>query len=398
MDARQDERARQAVHAVVSARTSRSSRRTATAPAATIGKTILLALVMISLVAAIGGGLLRAGVGWQALPDSATAGRAAVAHAALMMSGFLGTAIALERAVAVKLRWAFASPFMSGIGGLLLLAGYTGAGAWLGVIAALVFVGINLVIVKRLPAAHTMLLLVGALAWLAGAGSFASGQPGDAFVPWWFAFLVSTIAAERLEMTRLTRRHPAAQPALLALVFALLAGAALSAPAPALGGLVYGAALAALAVWLGVFDIARRTVLTHGLGRYMAVCLLGGYVWLGVAGIAWAGMAIGMPTRDAALHALGLGFVISLVMGHAPVILPAVARVKLHFGRGFYVPVALLHASLVLRLAGGLMIPELRAAGAALNAVALALFAATVAGSAIVGHARGAGRLSGRTR
>ena len=315
-----------------------------------------------------------------------------------MMSGFLGTVIAIERAVAVKLRWAFAAPFLSGNGGVLLLAGYAGAGAWLGVFAALVFVGVNLVVVKRLAAAHTVLLLAGSLAWLAGAWSFATGQPGAATVPWWFAFLVSTIAAERLEMTRLTRRHPAAQPALHAVLLTLLAGAALSAPAPALGGVVYGAALAALAVWLGIFDIARRTVLSRGLGRYIAVCLLGGYLWLGVAGLAWIGMAIGMPPRDAALHALGLGFVISLVMGHAPVILPAVARVRLHYGGWFYVPLALLHASLVLRLAGGLANPELLAAGAALNAVALALFGATVAGSALSGHVRGAGRLSGRTR
>lgn len=383
---------------MVSAPTPRASRRAQTASLAAIGKTVLLILVLISLVAAIAGGLVRAGLEWPGHPDGAVAGRAAIAHAALMMSGFLGTVIAIERAVAVKLRWAFAAPFLSGSGGVLLLAGYAGAGAWLGVFAALVFVGVNLVVVKRLPAAHTVLLLAGSLAWLAGAWSFATGQPGAATVPWWFAFLVSTIAAERLEMTRLTRRHPAAQPALHAVLLALLAGAALSAPAPALGGVVYGAALAALAVWLGIFDIARRTVLSRGLSRYIAVCLLGGYLWLGVAGLAWMGMAIGMPTRDAALHALGLGFVISLVMGHAPVILPAVARVRLHYGGWFYVPLALLHASLVLRLAGGLADPELLAAGAALNAVALALFGATVAGSALSGHVRGAGRLSGRTR
>ena len=115
----------------------------------------------------------------------------------------------------------------------------------------------------------------------------------------------------------------------------------------------------------------------------MAVCLLGGYVWLGIAGAAWAGMALGLPTRDIALHALGLGFIASMVMGHAPVILPAVARIKLQFGAWFYVPLALLHASLLLRLAGGYANPGLRSAGAALNAIALLLFAATVIGSVL---------------
>ena len=74
MDARHDERARQAVHAMVSAPTPRASRRVQTAPLAAIGKTVLLILVLISLVAAIAGGLVRAGLEWPGHPDSAVAG------------------------------------------------------------------------------------------------------------------------------------------------------------------------------------------------------------------------------------------------------------------------------------------------------------------------------------
>src|SRR5713101_1607544 len=37
-----------------------------------------------------------------------------------------------------------------------------------------------------------------------------------------------------------------------------------------------------LAGWLGIFDIARRTVWTSGLTRFIAVSLLSGYLWLGV--------------------------------------------------------------------------------------------------------------------
>jgi hypothetical protein len=45
-------------------------------------------------------------------------------------------------------------------------------------------------------------------------------------VPCWFAFLVLTVAAERLEMTRLMRQRPGAARALHAIVAALLLGAA----------------------------------------------------------------------------------------------------------------------------------------------------------------------------
>jgi hypothetical protein len=218
------------------------------------------------------------------------------------------------------------------------------------------------------------LLLVAAIAWAVGSGLHA-GQPGSAAaLPWWFAFLILTIAAERLEMTRLTRRHPAALPAFVAIVVTLLVGAAMS-------GLLFGAALVALAAWLFAVDIARHTVRTSGLPRYMAVCLLSGYAWLAIGGVAWIAWQLGLPARDAALHALGLGFVFSMVMGHAPVILPALARVKLRFGPWFYLPLAALHGTLAWRLGAGWADAAARSQGALGNALAIALFLLIVLGA-----------------
>ncbi len=71
-----------------------------------------------------------------------------------------------------------------------------------------------------------------------------------------------------------------------------------------------------------------------------------------------------------------------MVMAHAPVILPAVAGVKLQFGPGFYVPLALLHGSLLFRLAVD------RSWGALLNSAALALFALTAAAAALLWRRR----------
>ena len=344
---------------------------------------LLLALVAMSLLAGVAGGLLRVGIVIPGFAATDWLGRAALGHAALMTCGFLGTVIGIERAVALKLRVAFVAPVASSLSGLCLLLGYSGTGAWLGVLAAAAFVGVNLVVVQRQWAAHTALLLLGALAWLVGNLLFAAGQSSTATLPWWFAFLVLTIAAERLEMTRLMRRRPGAQSSLYAALLALLLGAGMSAFSASAGGVLYGAALLLLALWLGVFDIARRTVFAHGLSRYMALCLLGGYAWLAVAGVAWGGTALGWPLRDVALHALGLGFIVSMMMGHAPVILPAVARIKLQFGLFFYVPLAALHLSLIMRLGFGLFDAPLRALGASFNAAAIALFAATVIAAAV---------------
>ncbi|MBI5256330.1 MAG: hypothetical protein HY855_07520 [Burkholderiales bacterium] len=335
---------------------------------------LLLAGVLLS---GLVGGLQRAGAvlpGWAQLALPAPA---AALHAALMISGFFGSVIGVERAVALKWRPAWAAPLASLLGAWALLAGAVAAGAWLLVAASAAFTVASGLIVRRQRAAHTVLLALAALCWLGGNLRFALGGFDDTTLAAWFAFLVLTITAERLEMARLMRHQPIAQASCYALVALLVVALPLTALAPRAGGLLYGFALMALAGWLGLYDIARRTVHSFGLARYMAVCLLGGYAWLGLAGAAWAAMATGAPTRDAALHALGLGFIVSMVMGHAPVILPAVTGLKLHFSAVFYAPLALLHASLLLRLGGGLLGPAWRVAGATLNLLAIASFALT---------------------
>ena len=114
--------------------------------------------------------------------------------------------------------------------------------------------------------------------------------------------------------------------------------------------------MVALAVWLAVHDVARGTVRGTGLPRFAAACLLAGYAWLAVAGTIWR--AAGRPgsggLNDAALHAVFLGFVMSMVFGHAPVILPAVLRVRLPYRPVLYAPLALLHAPSLVRVAGDL--------------------------------------------
>jgi hypothetical protein len=333
-------------------------------------------VVVLLLAAGLAGGLRRAGVD---LPIVHAAG----AHAALMIGGFFATVIGVERAVALRTRWAWAAPGATALGGLCLVAGAHRDGAWLLAAGATLFVAASIEVLRRQRAAHTVTLLVAALCGLAGALQWAAGVAGDAAAAGWLAFLVLTIAAERLEMTRLMRRRAGARAAFAGCVVMLLIALPLIIAAPRLGGAVFGLALLALALWLGVNDVARVTITASGLSRYMAVALLAGYAWLGVAGVAWLMAASGWPARDAALHALGLGFVFSMVMAHAPVILPAVAGVKLRFGSGFYLPLALLHGSLALRLALGWANPRLLAAGAVLNVAALAVFALTMLHAAL---------------
>jgi hypothetical protein len=144
-----------------------------------------------------------------------------------------------------------------------------------------------------------------------------------------------------------------------------------------------GVGLVALCVWLALNDIARRTIRQSGLTRYIASCLLAGYVWLGVAAvlaIVTAAYEPG-PLHDALLHAIFLGFAVSMIFGHAPIVFPAITGRPMPFERSFYAPVVLLHVSVSVRLVGDLVdvLGVWRSWGGMLNAVAILAFAVNTA-------------------
>jgi hypothetical protein len=166
-------------------------------------------------------------------------------------------------------------------------------------------------------------------------------------------------------------------PLFIALSAVALAGA-LAAPFALRGAdRLLGFAMLVFGLWLATNDVARRTVRMQGVTRYTAVCLLAGYVWLVIAGfsfLARPGEMVG-PHFDASLHAFAVGFVLSMIFGHAPIIVPALTGRAVRFGGHFYLPLALLHASLLMRVAGdhaGAL--AVRRWGGLLNEVALLVF------------------------
>jgi hypothetical protein len=337
------------------------------------GRIALLLFAAASLVAGVWGGLARLGI-------PVTFPQAAANHGALMTGGFLGTVISLERAIALGKPFGFGAPLAAGIGAALLLLGFREAGLVVEFAAPLFLLAVGIDLVRRQPLAHIVLLLVASAAWAVGNALNLAGAMPDVSAAWWFAFLVLTIAAERLEMTRLVRRPPIAGRLFHAAVAIMLAGAALATFFARAGGIVFGAGLVAIAAWCAGFDLARRTIRTEGFSRYAAVALLAGYAWLAIGGFAWAMMSgLGAAWRDAAIHALGLGFVFSMILAHAPVIVPVVARRRMRYTPLFYAPLALLHASLVVRLAAAPSAVTMRQWGGVLNALALALFLGTLA-------------------
>lgn len=344
----------------------------------------LLVLGFVALVAGTGAGLARLGV---AVPAAAAA--ASAWHGPLMICGFFGTVISLERAVAVGGLWPYAGPLAAGAGTIAALAAAPSA-PWLFVAAGVALLAASVDVFRRQSALFTFTLAAGAACWLAGSVLWAGGAAVHEVVAWWLAFLVLTIAGERLELSRFmppSRVATSAFAAILAVVAIGLASARF-----AWGAGTFAAGLVALALWLVRQDIARRTVRARGLTRFIAVCLLSGYAWLAVGGavvLAAGSLAPGSPAYDAALHAIGLGFVFSMVFGHAPIIFPAVLRVAVPYHAAFYAPLALLHLSLLVRLAGDATanFAWTRAGGVG-NALALAAFIVGTATAVIRGRRR----------
>lgn len=293
---------------------------------------LLLFPLMILLLLAVGGGAWRLGADWLPLTQIGLA-----FHGVLMVNGFFATLISCERCAALGDRRGWLVPLC----GLLASASLWWQPALAAPLYALLALGMTLVsalLWRRQPQDFTLLLVLACAALLLGNLSWWLAGMDAAVLRAWVVFLVLTIAAERLELSRLLPKPLWARRLFLVLAWALLA-----APWLPFGHLWLGAALIGLGAWLLRFDIARRTIRGTGLPRYVAACLLAGYGWLLASGLLWL---LGV-SPDMALHGVLLGFVMAMVFGHAPVIVPALLNTGCHFHKVLYLPLGLLQLGLL---------------------------------------------------
>jgi hypothetical protein len=341
----------------------------------------LFATAVLSMVWGVWVGLLR--LGWilpLPWPDQL------ILHGPLMVGGFLGTLIGLERAVGIAKRWAYAAPILTASGSALLVFGPPGPlGPLLITAGSGVVVAVFGVVLWREASLFALTMALGVVAWVAGNVQWLAGAAIFRVVFWWVAFLVLTIAGERLELNRVLRQSRGVRLGFTVAAGVLLAGVSLAGRWPDIGVRVIGLGLVALSVWLARFDVARRTVRQPGVTRFIAVCLLSGYVWLGIAGALalTTGAATPGPMYDAVLHSVFLGFVVAMIFGHAPIVFPAILGRPLPYRPSFYAHVAILHGSVALRIAGDVVddLARYRAWGGLLNAIALLAFIANSASS-----------------
>jgi hypothetical protein len=315
------------------------------------GRLALMVGAGIALMAGLDAALLQLGV---AAP--VTSERVAAVHGMLMVLGFIGTVIALERAVALGKKWGFTAPAFMGLGGVALISPLplTAAGALLMVgtgVQAVIFIPLW----RRRRDAAVLVQALGAASAFGAAMLFTGGAATPAFLGWLIAYVVLLISGERMELARLGRSDDRAEQAVLAGGVLLLIAVVLQLLFRGWTAPVLGVVLLALVAALLRVDVASKMLRSTGLPRFSAACLMAGYVWLAVAGgiLLLADSPFDGGAYDALVHSVMLGFTMSMIFAHAAVILPAVLRRPLPYHPVMYLPAALLHVALAVRIVGG---------------------------------------------
>lgn len=317
-----------------------SEKRAALAP-----RYLALLLGGVCVMAGLDAALLRLN-----LPAPVTGAHLAALHGPLMLAGFLGTVISLERAVAARRRWAWVAPYAHAVGMLALLAGAPSAvGKGLLLVGALGLDAVYLYILRtRAGAVATQIEALGALSLTLGTWLWLMDKPLETVATLWLEFLIFTIIGERLELARVAFIGKV-EGRVLGLCLAVLSFSALSlvwVPAQILAA----AALLALALIMGYHDVARRTVRGSGQVRFAGAAMLSGYFWLAVSATVWCLYGFNGAAYDVVIHTVTIGYALSMVMAHASIILPGVLHRQLPYHPLMYLPLGALHGGLIVRV------------------------------------------------
>lgn len=303
-------------------------------------------------------------------------------HGPLMICGFLGTVICLERAVAIGQIWAYGGALSSAVGSLLLMFGINWyLGVTLILLASIVLKVASIRILFQEREWFSFVLMLGSFSWFVGCLLWLGGLPFIQIIPWWVGFLVLTIAGERLELSRFLKPSKTSKKAFIATIFLLVIGL-ISSTLINIGSFQFlSFALALLALWFLRNDVVRQTIKQHGLTRYIAIALGTGYLWLLVAALIGLFVPIIKSgyNYDAFMHAIFIGFGFSMIFGHALIIFPAILKVKILFNESFYTPLIILHLSLILRVYGDFSyLQGFRRLGGMFNIISIILFILTM--------------------
>ncbi len=327
----------------------------------------VLPFVLISLVVGILAGLFR--IGWS-IPIGEVAGD----HGALMTGSFLGTLICLERIVALKKKWMYAIPVISGMSLIFFVLGMQQVAMILLTIGSLGLVYIYVDLINRFGEYYFYVMMIGAIGWAVGNIIMVISPFYPQAAPWWIVFILLTVFGERLELSKFLPQTRVKRVFMIIAIIVFMVGIIL--PYHEAGKIISGIGLILISLWLFKYDIARMSVKAQGMHRFTGSLLLAGYFWLLVCGLLMIFDFGSIYNYGAMLHAFFLGFTFSMIFAHAPIIFPGVAGLTIRpFHDTLFIWAILLQASLAMRIISGLLMEShFRTISGMINAVIIILF------------------------
>jgi len=331
-------------------------------------KFIFLFIAFVNLIFGMFSGLGRLGWGVP-LPELY------VNHGAIMVGGFLGSLIALEKIIPLRKAHFFVGPILSALSLVAFTLGETQFAVMMIIVASINLILVYLMYLKQHKSFYLMLAAIGAICWLIGNLLLQWKRFYPQVFPWWMGFLLFTIVSERLELSKYLPVTQKSKNGLIVFLGLFLLGIIL--PFHGIGIYLTGLSLIFISVWLMQHDVFRLTIKKERLARFTGFALLGGYVSLLLEGILLIVLRDNALGYDIIVHVFFLGFVFSMIFSHGPIILPGVLGLTVRpYHPLLYFPLVALYASLFLRIAADVMLVpfELRAISGWVTLAAILLY------------------------
>lgn len=308
----------------------------------TVWRLPFLMLAVLSLVIGLWTGLSR--IGWDIFILPATAH-----HGAVMVGGFLGSLIALEKIIPLKNKWLFAIPSLSVAAVITFLSGEPRSAIMLLILASAGLVFLFGFYLHKQRSIIYALMLTGAFCLLIGNILLYSSSFYPLAFPWWISFVLFVIAAERIELMKFLPVTARSKNVFLVFLLTFIAGAAIS--FHHYGNIIAGAALFATALWLLNNDAISVGLKKQNLTRFVSISLSLGYLALLTTGIFFITFSDHWLAYDALVHTYFIGFAFSMIFAHGPIILPGILGISAKpYHPILYTWLAMLHCSWVIRV------------------------------------------------
>lgn len=300
-------------------------------------------------------------------------------HGAIMVGGFLGSLITFEKVIPLKNKALYLIPIASASSVALFFAGLPQISFILLTVASAALTIVFGYYLRKQRKIVYLLMMLGASFWFIGNVMLFTTQFYPMAFPWWMAFVLFIIAAERLEIMIFLPVSQFSKIVFVGILLSFVAGVLLS--FHGVGNFVCGFSIAGASVWLLRNDMIAINLTKKGLPFFIGITLLTGYVALLLTGILLLVRSDQWLTYDAVVHTFFLGFAFSMIFAHGPMILPGILGITTTpFHKILHLWAALLQTSWILRLAGDLCpVFEIRKLSGLLSVMAILAYFATIA-------------------